>query len=256
MKMFCTLKKMNIDYPIDKVESSKDKIKQPLLAQQNVIPKIGSSILIVGKSGSGKSTLLYRLLTSDKFYKGFFKKTFLISPSSSSDDIQKALNLPPENVFSDLTEAITALDSIMKHQQMMIEKHGASKSSQFAVVLDDVIGNTKFLNSPQFTKLFIACRHFGLTVFLCSQHLKRIPRVCRLQASCLYFYAISQSESEVISDEHAPPGVNNKNFMRMIDDNLSKPYAFLTIMLTSPWAERFRVGLANVIDISQYKTII
>jgi len=246
---------MNVDYKILPVPTSKDSIKQPELAKNLVIAPIGSSIILVGKSGSGKTTLLYRLLMDKQFYNKneYFKKIFLISPSGESDDIQKALNIPPSCVFTDLTIAIDALQKIMKHQEDSIKKHGAAKSSQFAVIFDDVIGNTKFMNAPEFTKSFIACRHFGLTTFLCSQHLRRIPRVCRLQAAVLYLFAVSAAEAEVLAEEQAPPGIHKKNFIRMVDDVLKEKYSFLTIMLKSPWNERFRSGLAMVIDLNNYK---
>ena len=55
---------MDIKYTIEPVKTSKDEIKSPKLAELGVIPKINSSIIIVGKSGSGKSVLLHNLLTN------------------------------------------------------------------------------------------------------------------------------------------------------------------------------------------------
>jgi hypothetical protein len=246
---------MNVDYKIEPVPSSKDQIKQPELSKNLVIAPLGSSIIMIGKSGSGKTTLLYRLLMEEQFYNKnkYFKKIILISPSGESDDIQKALKIPESCVFTDLVEAVEALKSIMNFQSDNIKKNGASKSSQFAVIFDDVIGNTKFMNSPQFTQAFIACRHYNMTTFLCSQHLRRIPRVCRLQAAVLYLFAVSAAEAQVLAEEQCPPGVKTKDFVRMIDDTLSERFDFLTIMLKSPWSERFRKGLAMVVDLDQYK---
>ena len=53
------------DLQIRPVETSKDKIRQPPLAEHKLmyIPPIGSSVVICGKSGSGKSTLLQNFLT-------------------------------------------------------------------------------------------------------------------------------------------------------------------------------------------------
>ena len=39
-------------------EHSKDKIQQPKLSEENVIPRILTSSIICGRSGSGKSVLI------------------------------------------------------------------------------------------------------------------------------------------------------------------------------------------------------
>ncbi len=72
----------------------------------------GEVLGLVGESGSGKSTLLANLLKDGRFYgpseqrpKGWFDKIFLFSPTANGDDIQKSLNIPKKNVFTDQEEA-------------------------------------------------------------------------------------------------------------------------------------------------------
>jgi ABC-type lipoprotein export system ATPase subunit len=60
----------------------------------------------VGQSGSGKSVLLHNLMTRPEFYKDAFDKTFLISPTGESDDVQKQLLIPEACRFTDLTETV------------------------------------------------------------------------------------------------------------------------------------------------------
>ena len=111
------------------------------------------------------------------------------------------------------------------------------------------------MNNPVFTSAFIKCRHYNFTVFLCSQHFKRIPKVCRLQASYLCFFAVSNTEAECLAEEFAPPQMKKDQFMRLINDALTvQQYSFLTINMRCPWETRFRRGLANVINLDQYRT--
>jgi hypothetical protein len=115
------------------------------------------------------------------------------------------------------------------------------------------VGDKKFMFSPQFINCFIKLRHYNMTVFVLSQHFKRLPKICRLQASYLCFFAISNTEAECLTDELAPPGMHKSGFHRLITDVLEEPYQFLTINMKVGWATRFRKGLAQTINLDQYK---
>ena len=244
---------MNLDYKIQPVKTSKDSIKHPALSEEGVIPKLCCSTILVGKSGSGKSVLLHNLMTRKEFFHGHFDKVFLISPTGEADDVQKALNVSPNCVFTDMGEAIKALDKIEKFQEKEIKEKGSGGAQKFCIIFDDVVGHVKLMNSPEFIGSFIKARHFNFSVFLCSQHFKRIPRICRLQASYLCFFALSNSECEVLCEEFAPPAMKKDNFLRMIDDTLKEPYSFLTVNMKAPWETRFRKGLAQVINLDSYR---
>ena len=109
------------------------------------------------------------------------------------------------------------------------------------------------MNSVIFTKCFIANRHANLTVMLCSQHFKRVPRVCRLQANCLFFFALSNSEVELLAEEFSPPNMHKNDFKILVDVALKKPYDFLTIQMKKPWSERFSRGLLETFDLKYFK---
>ena len=96
---------MNQEYKIEPVKTSKDAIKHPKLSEEGVIPKLCCSTILVGKSGSGKSVLLQNLMTRKEFFAGHFDKVFLISPTGEADDVQKALNVSPNCVFTDMVRS-------------------------------------------------------------------------------------------------------------------------------------------------------
>lgn len=244
---------MNQNYEIKPVKTGKDKIKHPELAEAGVIPKLGASMVIVGNSGSGKSVLLHNLLTRKEFYRNQFDKIFVISPTCQLDDVQLALKIPDARTFDDLSIAAEALKKIMASQRKIIEEEGIAKAPRYCIVFDDCIGNTKFMNSTEFTDCFIKSRHYGTSVFFLSQYYRSLPKKCRLQASFLCFFAISNAEAETLSDDFAPPGVSKKQFQKLIDNNVSKRFDFLSINRVHPWETRFRKGLAEVIDLEPYK---
>lgn len=244
---------------IKQVATSKDKIEQPDLAkhERKIIPPLGSSIIISGKSGSGKSTLLQNLLTDPRFYgksprkpNGWFSKTFLFAPTGGSDDILKSLNIPENHVFTDISDAPSFLDVIQKSQAGKLK--GGNKAhtvDQFCVIFEDIIGETTFMNSSQFRKMFYMVRHLNCTTFICTQHFNRVPRVCRLQASFIYFFAGGLAEVEIIADMFAPPMYNKKEFMHMVNEATKMEFSFLTICMKVGWKDRFRRNLDEFITL-------
>jgi hypothetical protein len=247
---------MNVDYKISPVATSKDQIVQPKLAEAGVIPKLNTSTIIIGQSGSGKTVLLHNLMTRPEFYKGVFDKIFLISPTCESDDVQRSLDVPESCRFTDLSQGVEALKLIEASQEARIKKVGSGVAPKYCIICDDCAGDNSFMTSKEFISLFIRSRHYNTTVFFLSQHFKRIPKICRLQASYLVFFAVSNTEAQVLAEEFAPPGVPTKQFMKLIDDTLKERFDFLSINMRSPWEERFRKGLSMAIDLDLYRKSI
>jgi GTPase SAR1 family protein len=238
-------------YAILAKETSKDNIIQPPEVDNEVLPPLGASILLCGKSGSGKSTLLASLINDDngRFYKDYFSKVFLFSPTGHGDDIQSHYGIPENHVFTDLDEAPELLELIIKSQRDKIKKTNNAKTPQYAVVFDDIIGDTKFMNSKQFSQCFYMCRHANVTTFICTQHYKRVPRICRQQASLICFFRCSRNEVELIAEEFAPPFTSKRSFMGMIDTATQEPFSFFTINMKCEWEKRFRKNLFPILPI-------
>ena len=239
-------------YLIHPVKTSKDDIKQPALAEQGIIPKLGASIIISGKSGSGKSVLLYNLMTRKEFYGGAFDRVFLISPTADQDDVQRALKIKPSCIFTDLKEAVAALAVIERLQTAQIEKVGSGKAKKICIIYDDVVGHQKFMNSPEFVGSFIRSRHWNCTTFLLTQSFMRVPRICRLQASFIVFFPLSRSEANTVVEEFCPPRITPREFEVMLMDVLEEKYQFFCINMRVPMPERYRKGLGEIINIDDY----
>lgn len=244
------------DLEIKPLKTNKDKIRQPRLATEDynmLIPPVGSSVVFSGKSGCGKSTLLARLLIDSKFYKGYFDETFIFSPTANSDDIQKQMGIPKDNVYTDLDDAVELLEAIQKAQKKLLDEAGADEVPQMAVIFDDVIGDKRFMNSKEFTKMFYQVRHLNCTTFMCTQHFKRLPVVCRNQANFIFFFAGSRREVEVVAEEYCPPGWRDKEFIQLIDWATRDDYSFFTINMKISPELRFRKKLYMILPMSQLK---
>lgn len=233
------------DYKLTIPETSKDKIKQPKVAEEGVLPKLHFSMLIVGSSGAGKSCLSFNII--DKFYKDAFDMVIVISPTGLSDDIQAALKLPDSRVITDMDEAEEALKTIMKVQKEKIDKDGYETAKNVLICFDDIVSNYQFMNSQTVIDAFIKNRHYKFSTILCSQYWRAIPRRIRMQSSCSIFFNCSETEMKVIAEDYEPPGVGSKKFIATLQDILSEPYQFIVIMCHSPWEEKFRKGLTEII---------
>ena len=251
-------------FEIAQIETSKDQIEQPAPAKdaRMLIPPLGSSIVISGKSGSGKSTLLANLIKDARFYgksperpDGWFDKIFLFSPTANGDDVQKSLDIPSNHVFTDLEDAPSLLEVILDTQQDKLDKAGgAHEVQQYCIIFDDVIGDVKFMNSKEFTRCFYQVRHVNCTTFICTQHFKRVPRICRLQANFIFFFQGSASEVETISEDFAPPMYTKNEFRSLVNEATRQKYTFLTINMKIGWDFRFRKNLDEFIVLDRIGT--
>lgn len=228
---------------VKEVETSKSKIRQPPDAEHENIPALGSGSIVCGRTGSGKSVLLSNLLQR---YKGYVKRYVLISPTAKIDDIAKSFNVKAEDRIEDLKEAVDFLQALMDEQAGKLEKRDNDKVDQIIVILDDVVGDSHFLNSPQFTRIFVGGRHFNLTTFLATQSWTAIPRKVRLQAVNIFMFAASNSEVGILYEEFAPPGVERKRFTKMFLWATKEAYSFLYINLRSkhPWRKTLKTRFA------------
>lgn len=244
---------MNKRYALELPKTDKDKIKHPKLSEAGVIPKLGSSCLFIGVTGSGKTVALENLMRRKEFFGDSFDQVFFISPAG--DDTLDSLNIPEECKFTDLKKAVTALTILQKHQKQQIKEHGNHKAHQFGIIMDDVICDSKFMKSPAVLSSFIANRHANETVFLCSQHLNTVPKVCRIQATFVLLFECGAREMEVIAEAYCPAGMTDKQFETMMMDIWEEPYQFLCIHRKWPLKERYRKGLAEPIDLDYYRNL-
>jgi hypothetical protein len=240
---------------ITPIKTKKDKIKQPATAESGIIPKLTSNVLLVGCSGSGKTTLLTNFFTRKEFYKGWFDEIYLISPSAHTDDVQKELQVPDENIVDNLEEAPELIQSLMDSQRDEIEKEGADKAKQIALIYDDIVGaSAELLSTPQFVRSFIASRHFNFTTFLLVQSFTQAPRVSRLQCQNLFYFRGSNSEQELICEECCAPGLKKKEMGHLVDFATIEPYSFLHYTRRVADARlRYRKNLDEIIDLSSVK---
>lgn len=244
-----------------KFDTNKSKIKLRHLQEQKVIPAHPFRLLLVGSSGSGKSMNLVNLMTRPHMYgrtnpnnkkSHYFDLIFLFSPTAEGgDDLVEHLDLDETKVITQEKQFYPVLEHILKTQKGLIEKNGLLKSPKICLIFDDCQSAEKFLKSENFTKIFIAGRHYNISVICCGQSWTKFNRVTRLNASNIMLYPSSGSEVELLCDEYCPPNKHKRQFKELIGHATAQPYQFLHINNQVPIAERYRKNLDVMLTINE-----
>lgn len=240
-------------------KTNKEDIKKRPLQEQNIIPAHPFRLLLVGRSGSGKSMNLINLLSRPHFYgrtnpkdkkSSYFDITFLFSPTAEGgDDLIDHLDLEQNRIVTNEELFYPTLDHILKTQKGLIEKNGLLKSPKILIIFDDCQSAEKFLRSDNFTKIFIAGRHYNISIIACGQSWTKFARVTRLQASNIMLYPSSGSEVELLVDEYTPPNKSKSDMRRLVSHATSQPFNFLHINNQVSIKDRYRRNLDTIISI-------
>ena len=240
------------EFKIAPLKTKKDEIKQPDAALADIIPRLTSNNLFVGASGSGKSTLMVNLIMEPQYWRGWFDRIILVSPTAKTDDIQKEIHAlidDEDDIIDDLTAAPARVQEVMDAQREDIEVMGADKAPQILLVYDDVVADKNLLTSDVFGKSFIMSRHFNFTTCLCTQSFTQAPRKCRLQCQNLFYFKGSNSEMELIAEELAPPGFSKTRMRLLVAFATQDAYSFLHVNRRVPFELRYRRNLDEVIEL-------
>ena len=230
------------------------KVTPPRNANAHVLPSHPARVLFNGATRSGKSNLIVTMLTKPAFYKNFFKHVFIISPNFSRDDtfrhIEKLMDDKAKKLKRGIKDSSTMfhvfeqydpgeMHAVMMELSEATEKLPAQKRPTVLFVLDDIIEDTRLLNSVFLSTLFTKGRHFNASIWFSTQSYKSTPRKMRLQLSDLIvFEPRNDSERHMIYEEWSS-SLSEKEFGEMMNLVYSKPFQFLVIRPGSDKKTRF-----------------
>jgi hypothetical protein len=243
-------------HKIEAIETAKSKIPLRKCMKSGLLPRFPFSMMMSGRSGSGKSNLMINLMTRKEFYGDYFHYIVVFSPTAGKyDDLYAKLNLPDENFIADFTPEY--LDELIEARKKEIAKHGiekVAKTSRICIIMDDVIANRQFLESPQALKTFALLRHYLCSVIVMMQSYTKLPRALRVNCNAVAVFPCLQSETEILIKEITPSGIRPREFEKVIEHCTEGPYDFLFINNHEKDAnKRIRKNLDEIIDLNKYK---
>ena len=237
---------------IVKIDSSTTDFPQNKLMEEGVIPRFPASVVFVGRTGCGKSNLLVNFITLPQFYRGFFDQIWLFSETGKTDGMYKDLELDDSRIITEGKEFEPKLTELVDQQKAAFTEDPEECPSML-VIFEDITPHAKFQRSIAFQKCFTQNRHLKMSSFACVHKYTALLRVCRLQASNIFFYKASNSEKLQLAREHGPSNMEEKEFVQVIDwataPTESEPKPFLHIACKEPEEFRYRRNLKYFINI-------
>lgn len=213
-------------YEIRKIELDSKSLDQPYGAVIGVIPRHPFRMYMVGASGSGKTNLLLNLLTRKDMYKDYFNSILVMSPTALDlDPAYKKLGIDEKHFFPVSTKVLEKIRDV----QVSRKKSSTDPTPKTLVILDDIISYTKFCNSDVLRQFAVMGRHWGISMILLTQAYHSIPKVIRLQMSCIIYFKGSNRETETLVEDFMPPGTGRAEFRNTVERATVRRYSFLFI---------------------------
>jgi len=200
------------------------------------IPKLPCRYLVSGQSGSGKSVLIANLLLKKDFYGGCFEHIYLISPTASMDTTYACLEIDSYHIFEPTPRVLNAILETTKER---VEQQGY-RNTATCLIIDDCVSHHRFLNSPEFSRIFFQGRHHNISIFITTQAYHSVPKRCRLQCTAVAYFKGSNRELKTIVEDFCPSGFSDRQFREIVLRAQQKPYSFLTIDLEAPLDKRYK----------------
>ena len=242
-------------FKIEVLDTSKSKTPQRQAAKKDIMPKFPFSMMISGRSGSGKTNAMLNILTRKELYGNFFHTILVFSPTAGSyDDTYKALKIPEENFVREFTGEL--LEDIIEARKKLIDEQGVekvAKTSRVCLILDDIIAERSFLESPMALRLFSLLRHYLCSIVVLVQSYTKLPRALRVNCNAVIIFPSLQSEREILIKEITPSGIRMRDFEKVIDYCTEGQYDFLYINNHAPPGKRIRKNLDEIVDLNKFK---
>jgi hypothetical protein len=244
-------------WDIEVIETDKSKTPQRQCSKDGVMPKFPFSMMISGSSGSGKTNLLMNIMTRDDLYGHYFHYIVVFSPTAgSTDDMYKKLKIPEANFIREMKSEM--LTNLIANRKARIEEKGivwVAKNERMCIIMDDVIAERSFLESPDALRMFALLRHYLCAIIVLVQSYNKLPRSLRLNANAVMVFPAQQSEVAVLLDEITPAGLKKKEFENVIDHATSEPFCFLYINRHAKPGQQIRKNLDGIINIADFKQV-
>lgn len=164
------------------------------------------STAIIGRPGSGKTSLLYALFKNKKpaLLRDAYHNIFLFQPKESGNSMSDNIfekNLPPENLFYELTEDnLTEVFNRMKEENESDEYEGVL---HHAIIFDDQTAHLR--DNPKIKsilkEMLFNRRHLHLSIFFIVQTFKSVEPDIRRLIDNYFIYKTNKQALEQIASE-------------------------------------------------------
>lgn len=188
---------------------------------------LDKTILVCARRGSGKSELIKYLI---KEFKDLFDTVIVISTTDFSGFYKQII--PEKNVSNTYEDKI--IESLLNKLER-INKGKNQRNPEFKrvlVVLDDVISDTRLASSKSLEKVYTKGRHYGITLILASQYIKKISPTMRENTDYVFIGKHTENSRSIFTEEFNDY-LTNKEFEQILKNNAGVDYNFVVINCTA-----------------------
>ena len=182
------------------------------------LPQPPCVVCMVGPAGSGKSNLILRMIYGNKktpkcdpdnkhykFYRHFFDKIYIFSPTWQLDPKTTRCRIPDDQIFEDPKDYIEIIEEIVASQEDDIEEDGKEDAPHILLVFSDLAGSKLFSNNRGIlNRLAFNHRHLKISCILDTQSLRQINNAFRNNLSAVMLFAgiSNRLELKKITEEY------------------------------------------------------
>lgn len=233
------------------IETSIDSNKDCPFIPTEPLPKNPSQFFyFVGAPGSGKSSTMMSMLMSKKprYYRRFFDKLFLISPSHETlpNKFIKALN--EERIFDKYSENLV---------KELVEELKEGENENVLFILDDSIRDINKSKSSILNKCILNRRHClynkdesnnaSLSIWIMSQKYNLLDLSYRNSASVVFLWKSENNKEKKAIKEELMADLDEKTAEELLQTAWKKKYNFLMIKVNEPTKDRYYINFDKVV---------
>ena len=167
------------------------------------LPQPPMTLLLAGPKGAGKSSVILRLIYGNKkskkctpdnmhykFYRHYFDKVYVFSPTWELDDKTTRCRIPPDQIFDNSSTYEEVLTEIVEGQMEDIKEDGKENADHILLIFSDLAGTKLYSNTKGIlNKIAFNHRHLKISSILDSQGLRQINTAFRSNLSGIMIFS-------------------------------------------------------------------
>ena len=184
-----------------------------------IVNKITS---LLANRNSGKSVLLKHLVEAEKHK---FARIYVICPTEKINRFYSDI-VDEECIFDSYDEKW--VNKLIDKMTEINSNKPAKERKNVLLILDDLVSDTNFHQSPSFKKIIIRGRHINIAIILTFQYLNLIPPTARSNLDTLFVGQMNKQSVDLLVSEFISGDISKEEFIKMYN-KCTKDYNFLVI---------------------------
>ena len=184
-----------------------------------IVNKITS---LLAKRNSGKSVLLKHLVESERHK---FSKIYVICPTEKINKFYSDI-VDDECIFDSYDEKW--VNKLIDKMTEINSNKPAKERKNVLLILDDLVSDHNFHQSPSFKKIIIRGRHINIGIILTFQYLNLIPPTARSNMDTLFVGQMNKQSIDLLVSEFISGDISKEEFIKMYN-RCTRDYNFLVI---------------------------